>query len=152
VTLRRISVLATFGWLAFPAVAGAETVLDVPKTVSMVTGVSSLLLSAMLLLVVVELRQVAGGSAIVDNIAYVVGGSLCLVAATLLSWLDRFLTDVPAGVVRAGADILLMFAVLFFAFYFSRVKRALTAFLAHLHSDDPLAGSSGADVQEDGVA
>lgn len=128
------------------------TLVDMPKTISIVTGVSSLLLSAMLLVIVVQLRRVAGGSAIVDHIAYVVSASLCFVAAIAVAWVDRIVNGLTTNVIRMGSDVLVMLALLFFAMYFLRVKRSLSAFLKHLHSDDMLAAANGADVEEDVVA
>jgi hypothetical protein len=152
VSVRRSLGLALALLAAFPGVAYASPGIDTSQAVSLVTGVSSLLLSAMLLLVVVQLRRVAEGSAIVEHITYVVSASLCLVAAVLVGWVDRFVYGLSTDVVRAGGDVLVMFSILFFAIYFTRVKRALSSFLTHMHADDVLAAANGADVEEDTVA
>ncbi len=150
--VKKTLALAACLLLAFPTVAYAEAVVAVTKAVSIATGVCSLLLSAMLLVVVVQLRRVADGSAIVAHIAYVVSASLCLVAAILVGWVDRFTSGFSTDTIRAGGDVLVMFALLLFAVYFTRVKRALSAFLAHLETADMLAAVNGAEVEEDGVA
>lgn len=149
---KRSLILACALLVAFPGVAHAATPIDTSQAISLVTGVSSLLLSAMLLLVVVQLRRVANGSAIVDNISYVVAASLCLVSAVLVGWVDRFVNGLSTDVVRAGGDVLIMVSILMFAVYFMRVKRALSSFLEHLHADDALAAANGADVGEETVA
>lgn len=147
-------IVALAGALVFiaPSAAYASPGFDVPGTVSTVTGVCSLLLAAMLLLVVMRLREVAEGSAIADNIAYVMGATVCFAAAITLGWIARFVDFDAAGYVRAGGDVLVMLSVLLFAIYFARVRRALTRFLAHLNTDDVLVASQGVDVTEDDVA
>lgn len=127
--LRRALALGCAGLLAWPAAAYASVgTFDVGDTVSTVTGIASMLLAAVMLVVVWRLRRVADGSAIADNISYVMGASMCLAASVLLGWIDRFVAS--AGAVRAGADILVMVAMLLFAVYFARVGEPLRAFLA----------------------
>lgn len=138
--------------LALPSPAYASSRFTALQTVSVVTGVTSLLLSAMLLIVVVQLRRVADGSAIVEHISYVVGASLCLVAAILVGWIDRFVEGFSTDIVRVGGDILVMVSLLLFAVYFTRVKRALASFLQHMHTDDILAAANSAAVEEETVA
>lgn len=150
--MNRTLVAAVIVWLTLPPAAYAADALGPMQAVSLVTGVTSLLLSAMLLVVVVQLRRVADGSAIVEHISYVVGASLCLVASILVGWFDRFVGVSTAQAVRVAADVLVTVSLLLFAVYFTRVRRALSSFLSHISGDQLLAAANAADVGEDAVA
>jgi hypothetical protein len=114
------------------------------------TGVLSLVLAAMMLVVVVRLRRVADGSAIVQNISFVVAASLCLVVSIVLGWVGRLVpTAFSADIVRTGGDVLVTVSVLLFAVYFERVRRALASFLDRLCSDDVLAAAQGDPAEGD---
>lgn len=148
---KRLAALTCALVLVLPAEAFAVTD-GLSAAVSTVTGIGSLLITAMLLIVVVQLRRVADGSAIVENIAFAVAASLCLGTAILLSWLSRFTSAESIDVVRAGADVLAMLAMLLYAAYFVRVKRALAGFLACLTADETLVAAQGTAPAEDDVA
>lgn len=147
--LRRAVVLACAGLLALPAAAYASAgAFDATDAVSTVTGIASLLLAMIMLVVVLRLRRVADGSAIAENISYVVGASLCLAASVMLGWVDRFVAS--GGAVRAGADVLVMVSMLLFAMYFMRVSEALCAFLDHASSLNMLVAAQGAHNDDGG--
>lgn len=149
---KRTMTLAGLTLFVAPGRAYAAGDIDVAATVSVITGAGSLLLCAMMLVVVVQLRRVAEGSAIADHITYVVGASLTLVTAVLLGWVDRFLNGFSGGWVRAGADVLTMVCVLLLATYFARVRRSLVTFLERVPSREVLAAANGADAEEESVA
>jgi hypothetical protein len=127
--LRRSLAVACAAVLATPAYAFAVE-LDRPDTFSLFTGALSLVVAVVLLVLVLQLRKVADGSAMAENVSYVVAATLCFAAAVLVNWVDRFVpTWMSAGQVRAGSDLLLVCAMFFFAVYFARVYRAMTRFL-----------------------
>jgi predicted Co/Zn/Cd cation transporter (cation efflux family) len=137
--------LALVALLLVPATAFASTGVlpaeglefDMPGTLSTITGVLTLLLAVVLLVVTLQLRRVADGSAIAGNITYVMAGSACLATSVLLGFLERFIASwVSSDVVRAAADMLIFMAMLFLALYFNAVRQALNNFLQALSLDE----------------
>lgn len=93
-------------------------------------GATVLLSAVALLVMALALQRVARGSAIADNISYVVGACVCLGAAVLGRWVVRF---VPQGLtseqIALSSDLLTLVAIVLFCVYFFRVRVALSHFL-----------------------
>lgn len=80
--------LATVVLLAAPSVARASEG-NGAESVSWVIGVVTLLAPVVLLLIALGLARVAAGSAMADNISYVVAACVCLAGSVLASWSVR---------------------------------------------------------------
>jgi hypothetical protein len=129
--------VACIAMLVVPAPAWAAPEFDAPATLSTVTGIMTLLLALGMLLVVVELRRVAAGSAIARKISYVVAGALCLAASVLAGFVDRFVASwLSVDEVRAGADLLVLLSMGFFVLYFNAVRGSLVSFLDGLNAEE----------------
>ena len=123
-----VVLLCALAWAA-PVRAFAAGAADA-EAVSEMVGVAALAAAAVLLVSTVGLQRVARGSAIADNISYVVGACVCLGASVLVRWVARL---VPRGLAEAQAalssEVLTLVAVVLFSVYFLRVGAALRRFL-----------------------
>lgn len=109
-------------------------------SVDEIAGVATLIAAVLLLVTATALERVARGSAIADNISYVVGACICLGASALGRWVARL---VPQGVtveqIALSSDALTLVAITLFSVYFLRVRSALRRFL-------DLAGGTDVDL------
>jgi drug/metabolite transporter (DMT)-like permease len=125
--------------LAVPSLAFAA---DSPETepVVWIIGIATLLAAVVLLVIALGLARVAEGSAMAENISYVVLACICLAGSVLATWAARY---TPQGAVAdqivLGGQALVIAAIAFFCVYFFRVRAALGRFLAVLSGDDALA-------------
>jgi uncharacterized membrane protein len=102
-----------------------------------VAGVSVLLSAVVLLVVALGLQRVARGSAIADNISYVVGACVCLGSAALARWVVRFVSQgLTSEQITLSSDLLTLAAIVLFCVYFFRVRAALSRFLQVAKSGD----------------
>jgi hypothetical protein len=114
---------------AIPSVALAADGTDSTMLIDLF-GAAVLAAAVVLLVAALGLQRVARGSAIAENISYVVGGCLCLGASVLGDWVVRF---VPQGLTSAqvalSTEVLTLVAIVLFCVYFLRVGAALRRFL-----------------------
>jgi hypothetical protein len=109
-------------------------------------GVATLLASVVLLLIALGLARVADGSAMADNISYVVGACVCLAASVLATWSVTLVADpVVADQIALGGSALNAVSIVLFCVYFYRVRAALRRFLKVVHTDDMLARAQAPD-------
>jgi hypothetical protein len=144
-TARKMIALTACALLAAPAPAYATTTpggIALPAPPALVVGLLGLAFAIVLLIEVAALRRVAEGSAVADNVTYVVLGTLCLAASVLAAWIPR-VVDLGAegGDVRSAVDGLVVVSMAFFAIYFFRVRAALQRFLRVLSAEDALAAA-----------
>jgi hypothetical protein len=131
--------------LLTPGVARAAEVADVPAELSIGTGLAMLVAAAVLLIIALALARVAEGSAVAQNISFVVAACACLGASVLAAWAVRMAPDsFSASQARLGSDLLIIAAIAFFSVYFWRVRASLKSFLAVIAGDDLLARAQGA--------
>lgn len=123
----RIVVVATAGFLAAAAPAYAAD--EIPPVVDTAVGAAALVLAIVLLVDVLALRRVAEGAAIAESILSVVAAVVCLAASVLAGWLGRFMPGFASSGFRVISDFLVLASMIFFAYYFYRVRRALQRFL-----------------------
>lgn len=125
--------------LAFLLPSSAFAATDVPVALGTGAGVAALLAAAGLLLVMLSLRRLAYGSAIAENISFAVLAALCLAASVLVGWLARlFGAQVSPEYARLSSDLLGLLAMVFFAIYFFRVRRAMSKFLNRLTGEEQM--------------
>lgn len=98
--------------------------------ISMGAGFAALVIAVVLLGEVFSLVRVADGSAIADNVDYVVAGVACIGASVLAGWVSRWVDGLASVQARIGQDLLILMAMVFLGIYFYRVRRALTRFLS----------------------
>ncbi|MDO8915108.1 MAG: hypothetical protein Q7W16_03365 [Coriobacteriia bacterium] len=137
---RRIgSFLVAIACLAIPSFAFAAESPE-SKPVMWAIGIVTLLAAVVLLMIALGLARVARGSAMADNISYVVLACICLAGSVLATWASRY---TPQGAVAdqivIGGQALVIAAIAFFCVYFFRVRAALGRFLSVLSDEDALA-------------
>jgi len=131
--------------LLVPSTAFASERSAASEPVSVVVGMVTLLAAVALLLVALGLARVVRGSAVAENITFVVAACACLAASVLASWAARVLPDAfSSDQARLGADLLIIAAIAFFCVYFWRVLTSLKRFLSVLSSPEALARAQGA--------
>jgi hypothetical protein len=130
--------LALVCW-AVPSLAyAADTAENEP--VMWVIGVTTLMAAVVLLAIALGLARVAEGSAMAENISYVVAACVCLSGSVLATWAARFAPPgAVADQVAIGGQALVIAAITFFCIYFFRVRLALKRFLSAVSVDDALA-------------
>jgi len=122
-----LSALAAALW---PSVALAQSSAESMDPFNISIGALSLIAAIFLLIVVLGLRRVAEGSAVADNIAFVMAGTLALAASVVAAWANRFMVGISGEQTRIAADLLVMLSMVLFAVYFWRVRSALARFLS----------------------
>lgn len=123
---------------ALPAVALADS--GEGSAVSWTVGGLTLCAAVALLLLALELTKVAGGSAIADNVSYIIVACLCLSASVLAGWAGRFLTDrFAVEQSELGAQLLVIATMAFLCIYFYKVRTALQRFLTDTSAEHLLA-------------
>jgi hypothetical protein len=130
-TMRRT--VPVTGWVvamcAIPSVALAADGSDSTMLVDLF-GAAVMVAAVALLIAALGLQRVARGSAIADNISYVVAGCLCLGASVLGDWVVRFVPEGLTSVqVALSSEVLTLVAIVLFCVYFMRVRAALRRFL-----------------------
>ena len=134
---------ATVALLAAPSVAFASEG-NGAESVAWGIGVITLLASVVLLLIALGLARVAAGSAMADNISYVVGACACLAGSVLASWSVRFALDgAVTEQIALASSALSAVSILLFCVYFFRVRSALRRFLMAVSGEDVLARAQG---------
>lgn len=137
--------------LALPAVARAAELDEAPAAVAFGTGLAMMIAAAVLLVIALSLARVAEGSAVAQNISYVVGACACLAGSVLLSWMVRVLPDaLSASQARLGSDLLIIAAIVLFSVYFWRVRASLRRFLTVVSSDEALGAAQGPPQDDTG--
>jgi hypothetical protein len=132
--------LATAILVAAPSYAYAAVESPAHEPVAWVISLGSLLASVALLLVALGLARVSQGSAIADNISYVVAACVCLAGSALAEWAVQFASqDLAAAQIDLGGKALTVVSIVFFCVYFFRVRAALRRFLSSVSGDDVLA-------------
>lgn len=133
---RRALVVTTFAGVSLglvPSVAlAAEAGSFAPDTgdvLALGAGALTLVASVVLLVVALLLERVSRGSAMGENISFVLLACICLAASVLARWTAHFTTD-PLATTQAslGADLLITVGITFLAMYFCRVRATLTRF------------------------
>jgi len=146
------------GCLAAPALARAAEPTG-GEPVMWGIGVVTLAAAVVLLVIALGLARVAEGSAMAENISYVVVACVCLAGSVLATWAARFVPEGPVAVqVVIGGQALVIVAIACFCVYFFQVRAALKRFLTAVSGQDALARAhmpeSGADSEggpEDGA-
>ena len=137
---RRALVTTTLagGLLALaPSVASAADVVpfapDTSDFLALGAGALTLIASVVLLVIALLLERVSRGSAMGENISFVLLACICLAASVLARWTARFTTD-PLATTQAalGADLLITVGITFLSIYFCRVRATLTRFAKSL--------------------
>jgi nitrate reductase gamma subunit len=148
-TRRTGTLLVTIACLAIPSFAfAAESPENEP--VMWAIGVVTLLAAVVLLMIALGLARVARGSAMADNISYVVLACICLAGSVLATWVARYTSQgAVADQIVIGGQALVISAIAFFCVYFFRVRAALGRFLSVLSGDDALVR---AHMPEDGTS
>lgn len=101
-----------------------------PEWASNMIGIASLGIAIVLMIDVVALRRISEGSAIAENISYLVLGVICLAASVLFGWVGSWLPiGMSAAQARLAADGLTMLAMAFLAIYFYLLHSALSGYL-----------------------
>jgi hypothetical protein len=122
---------------AVPSSAYAAYSSPAHESVTWVISLGSLLASIALLLVALGLARVSQGSAIAENISYVVAACVCLAGSALAAWAVRFAPqEVAAAQIELGGKALNVVSIVFFCIYFFRVRAAMTRFLSAKAPDD----------------
>jgi nitrate reductase gamma subunit len=135
--------LATAVLLAAPSMARASDGAGA-EPVTVTIGVITLLASIVLLLISLGLARVAAGSAMADNISYVVAACVCLAGSVLAGWSIRFAVDgAVAAQIALGSSALTAVSIVLFCVYFYRVRAALQHFLKAVSGEDTLARAQG---------
>lgn len=99
------------------------------QTADWIIGVSTLLGAIVLLLIALGLARVTEGSAMADNISYVVAGCVCLACSELATWIARFPQGRLVGEqLILASQALIVACIAFFCVYFYRVRAALRRF------------------------
>ncbi len=150
----RLAAVLLFASLVAPPAAWAIHTERSTEIATFIVGIVALVVAVVLLLDVLALRRVAEGAAIADNMAYVMAGVVCLVAAVVLGWVARYLPSVFSEAQgRLGADVLIVACMFLFGVYFYRVRRVLTRYLNTYSGDELLAhaheGGIGTATDED---
>jgi hypothetical protein len=139
--------LAVVVWAA-PSIAFAADA-SVNEPVMWGMGLVTLVAAVVLLLIALGLARVAVGSAMADNISYVVAACVCLAASVLANWGGRFAPQgVVADQVSIGGQALIIAAIALFSVYFFRVRQALKRFLSAMATDHVLARAHMPDGAE----
>jgi hypothetical protein len=124
---------------AAPSYAYAAFDSPAHEPVAWVISLGSLLASVALLLVALSLARVSQGSAIAENISYVVAACVCLAGSALAEWAARFATpEIAAAQIELGGKALTVVSIVFFCVYFFRVRAAMTRFLGAASAVDDL--------------
>jgi hypothetical protein len=127
---------------AFALEEGAVTI-ERGDVLAVGAGALTLVASVVLLVIALLLERVARGSAMAENISFVVLACVCLAASVLAQWAGHFMTDTFSGAQAAlGADLLITVAIVFLSVYFCRVRGALTRFIkGAAQAEDVMAGT-----------
>ena len=135
----RRSILGTFMVAACSVAPSVACAADgTTETVSWAIGVVTLLASIALLLVAMGLARVADGSAMAENISYVVAACVCLGASVLAAWSVRLVSDrAVAAQIALGGSALDTVGIVLFCIYFYRVRSALRRFLKGVSGGQP---------------
>jgi hypothetical protein len=137
---KRLAALVVVFVFAFPAQALAATGQStiIPEWLDMAVAGVGLITAVVLLLDAVQLRKVASGSAVAENITYMILAVVCLAGSMLLRWVVAFMDDIDmAAQMRFTADLLVIAGMALLAVYFYRVRYALQRYL------EVLSGSLG---------
>ncbi len=138
-----VALMAAAAW-AVPSVALAQGGNDL--TAGWMVGALTLVAAIVLLVVALGLHRVARGSAMAENISYVVAACACLGAAVLSGWAARFMPDAfTADQASLGSQLLVIATISFFCVYFYRVRSALKQFLDEAEAKNGLARSQSSD-------
>jgi drug/metabolite transporter (DMT)-like permease len=153
--MRRTISAAIAAATLFAAPSYAYAAYDSPahEPVVWVISIASLLASVALLLVALGLARVSQGSAIAENISYVVAACVCLAGSALADWAVRFAPqDVAAAQVELGGKALTVMSIVFFCIYFFRVRAAMRRFLGAASAVDDLPRAQFPEPEPPGVA
>jgi hypothetical protein len=127
---KRVFAAVLVSALALPATAYAQDAAGQETVMQIVFGIATLAAALFLLFTAYSLEHVAEGSAMAENIRWVVLSALCLCVSVVLNLIARYMPDITsAAVTRMGADALTVIAVVFMCVYFYRVRSAMTQFL-----------------------
>jgi hypothetical protein len=114
--------------MCLPAVAFAQTSPEA-ETAGWIIAVSTLVGAVVLLLIALGLARIAEGSAMAENISYVVAGCVCLACSVLATWIVRFTRGTFLGEqLMLTSEALIVACIAFFCVYFFRVRAALKRF------------------------
>jgi hypothetical protein len=128
-TISAMAVTATL--VAVPGYAYAAFESPAHEPVAWVISLGALLASIALLLVALGLAQVSHGSAIAENISYVVAACVCLAGSALADWAVQFAPqEIAAAQIELGGKALTVVSIVFFCIYFFRVRAAMKHFLS----------------------
>jgi hypothetical protein len=101
-----------------------------PQWAHNMIGITSLAIAVALMIDVLALHRVSEGSAISENINYLVLGVICLAASVLFGWIGGLL---PLGISSDQAvlasDGFVMLAMAFMAIYFYRLYTSLSGYI-----------------------
>jgi hypothetical protein len=146
-----LPVLMTAALAAAPSPAYAAVSSLAHEPVVWFMSIGSLVASVALLIIALGLARVSQGSAIAENISYVVAACVCLAGSALAGWAVRFASEaVTVAQIELAGKALTVVSIVFFCIYFFRVQAALRRFLSAVSSQDDLARahlSESADTQ-----
>jgi hypothetical protein len=135
----RRTITATMAAALYAVPSSAYAAYNSPAHESVVWFISlgSLVASIALLLVALGLARVSQGSAIAENISYVVAACVCLAGSALAAWAVRFAPqEVAAAQIELGGKALNVVSIVFFCIYFFRVRAAMSRFLSAAAPED----------------
>ena len=119
--------------------------------VSVGLGALTLAAAVFLLVMAYGLERVTPGSAMGDNVRWVMLGAICIAANVLVVWVARLVPEEEvAALVRQSADGLMILGLVFLCVYFFRVRAAMLRFVTFARSSEELfAQVQVADIQAD---
>jgi len=144
-----IASAAVFVLLTPARAFAAKSTYAVPGSFSIGMGVFALAAAVVLLMEVSRLRRVAAGAAFADNMAYVMGGIICLATSVLVGWISNT-TDLgfSAEQARFFSDALVGVAMVLLGVYFVRVRRAVVRYMDVLSGEMLLAKAHTGEEDE----
>ncbi len=144
------SVLAALLSWSVPTVALAQE--RAYGAIDWAVGATTMLVAIALLVIAFGLSRVAAGSAMAENISYVVAACSCMGASVLASWAARFVDDgAAASQVLLGGQVLIIATMVLLCVYFYRVRAALKRFLDAASSSEVLARAQASGEDTVGV-
>jgi hypothetical protein len=147
---KRVAALVALFVFAFPAQAFAVNgSAIIPEWLDIAAAGVGLLTALVLLIDAIQLRRVAKGSVVAENIQYMILAVVCFAGSMLLRWLVAFSTDVDlAAQLDFTADLLIIAGMALLAVYFYRVRAALQRYLDILQggADAPAEASAPAET------
>jgi hypothetical protein len=122
--------LAPAALAAAPSYAYAAADSAVSEPFGWIISLIALIASIVLLLSALGLARVSQGSAIAENISYVIAACVCLAGSVLAGWAEQWVTDgMSIAQIDLAGKALTVVSITFFCTFFLRVRGAMRRFL-----------------------